>query len=98
MLWEWPWKRHTRQKIQVWEFPGGSLGSGSGVVTAVAPVAAVVWVRSPTLELPHAKGEAKKRKPKRENLDTDIHKGRSSEDIGRKYLQARETGLRRSQQ
>ena len=36
------------------------MGEGSGVVTAAAQVAAVVWVQSLVRELPHAVGVAKK--------------------------------------
>ena len=42
------------------EFPHGSAGLGSGIVTAVAWVAAVVWVQPQTQELPHANGVTKK--------------------------------------
>jgi len=42
------------------EFPNGSAGSGSGVVTAMARVTAVVWVRSLAWELTHAASAAEK--------------------------------------
>ena len=42
------------------EFPRGTVGYGSSVVTAVALVIAVVWVRSLAQELLHAMGAAKK--------------------------------------
>ena len=48
----------TRTLIR--EFPGGSAGSGSDIVTAVALVTALVWVRSLAQELLHAVGTAKK--------------------------------------
>ena len=41
------------------EFPGGSVGKGSGIITAVA------HVRSLAQELPHVTGTAKKRKEKK---------------------------------
>ena len=41
------------------EFSCDSMGKGSGIVTATAWVAAVVQVRSPPWELPHAMGMAK---------------------------------------
>ena len=44
------------------ESPGGSAGSGSGIVSAVALVAAVVRVQSLAWEHSHAVGVAKKRK------------------------------------
>ena len=47
------------------EFPGGPVGSESGVVTAVAQVTAVVQVPSLAQELPHVLGVAKKKKKKR---------------------------------
>ena len=40
---------------EVREFPGGSAGEGSRIVTAVA------WIRSLVLELPHARGVSKKK-------------------------------------
>ena len=43
------------------EFPGGSVGQGSGTVTAVARVASVAWVQSLARELPHATVTAKKK-------------------------------------
>ena len=42
------------------EFPGGSMDWGSGVVTAVAWIAAVVQVRTLAQELIHVAGIAKK--------------------------------------
>ena len=47
------------------EFPSDSVGWGYDVVIAVAWVAAVMWVRSLALELPHAMCPARK---KRERL------------------------------
>ena len=48
---------HTYLKNTVsLEFPCGSVGYGSGVVTVVAWVCSLVW------ELPHAVGVAKKKK------------------------------------
>ena len=44
---------------QTEEFPCGSVGQGSGVVTAVS------WVRSLAWELPHAVGAAKRGKKKK---------------------------------
>lgn len=38
------------------EFPGGSAHQGSGTITALAPVAAVAWVRFLAPELLHALG------------------------------------------
>ena len=49
-------------KSQKEEFPGASVGSGSGVVTAVAQVTAVAWVRSLAQEFPHGTVMAKKKK------------------------------------
>lgn len=43
------------------EFPSGSGGLGSGIITAVALVIAVVWVRSLAPELLYAVSVAKKR-------------------------------------
>ena len=40
------------------EFPGGSVGHRSGIVTALALVTAVAQVQSLTQELQHAVGEA----------------------------------------
>ena len=42
------------------EFPGGSVGYGAEVVTAVPLLAAMVWVKFLNQELPHAMGMAKK--------------------------------------
>ena len=44
------------------EFPGGIVSQGSGLVTAVAQVTAVAWVRSLALELPHAEGVEEEKK------------------------------------
>ena len=44
------------------EFPYGSSSKGSGVVTAVALVTAVVWIQSLVQELPHATSKKKKKK------------------------------------
>ena len=41
-----------------WEFPGGSVGKGPGIVTAVALVRAVAQVQPLAWELPHAAGAA----------------------------------------
>ena len=41
------------------EFPGGPVGEGLGVVTALAPVAAMAWVRPLAWELLHAANVAK---------------------------------------
>ena len=46
------------------KFPGGSVGGGSGIVTAVAQVTAVLRVPPLAQELPHAMGSAKKKKKK----------------------------------
>ena len=43
------------------EFPSGLVGQGSGVVSAVAQIDAVVWVKSLTQEFPHAAGPAEKK-------------------------------------
>ena len=58
------------------------MGQGSGCVTAVAQVAAVVWVLSLAQELPHALGTAppKGGKP-RIILDTVVREGFSEEVI-----------------
>ena len=40
------------------EFPGGSVGSGSGIVTAAAWVAAAAQVQSLVWKFPHAMGMA----------------------------------------
>ena len=50
------------------EFPGGAVGQGSGVVTTVAQVTAMVRVRSLARELLHAAGTARKKKKKRRKL------------------------------
>lgn len=45
------------------EFPGGAVGKGSGIVTAVALATAVVWFRSlaqVSIPGPHAGGWPKK--------------------------------------
>lgn len=44
------------------EFPNGSVGSGSGIVTAGPLVTAVGWVRSLPQEHPQAPGATKKKK------------------------------------
>ena len=44
------------------ELPGGPVGWGSGVVSAVARVAAVVWIHSLARELPPVMGAAKRKK------------------------------------
>lgn len=46
------WARHCfksllLKKINSWEFPGGSVGQGPGIVMAVALVTAMVQVWSP---------------------------------------------------
>lgn len=41
------------------EFPGGSVGYGSGIVTAVALAAAVAHIQSLAQEFLHATGAAK---------------------------------------
>ena len=43
------------------ELPSGTVGYGSGIVATVPHVAALAWVRSLALELPHAKGAAKRK-------------------------------------
>lgn len=48
------------QKSGDLEFPGGSVSSGSGVVTAVAGVSAVARVHFLAPQLPHVTGETKK--------------------------------------
>ena len=60
-----------------WEFPGGLVVKGSGIVAAVALVTAVMWFHPWVWELPHAVGTAKKKKkkvvsgsPAEENEDT----------------------------
>ena len=55
--------KHWLKKVG-WEFPGGAVDSGSGVVTAVVWITAVARVQSLTQELPHAVGIAKKRRKK----------------------------------
>lgn len=47
----------SRKSLSQMEFPGGSAGSKSGVVTWVNPVA---WVSSLAGDLPHTMGVAKK--------------------------------------
>ena len=44
---------------QILEFPGGSVGQGSGVVTTAAQVTAVAQVQLLARELPHAMGADK---------------------------------------
>ena len=46
------------------EIPCGSVGYGSGIVTAVVKVTTVPWVQAPALEFPHATSVAKKKKKK----------------------------------
>jgi len=64
------------------EFAYGSAGQGSGLVSAVAWVTAVVGIRSLAWELPHAHGcskeKKKKRKEKKENtkISTSPYKSR----------------------
>ena len=50
------------------EFSGGTVGYGSGMVTAASWVAAVAWVQSRAQELPGAAGTAKKKKKKKEKI------------------------------
>ena len=57
----------NRLILGILEFPGGSAGYGSGVVTAVAQVAGVVWVRSLAWEHSYAASTAKKKKRKERN-------------------------------
>ena len=47
-----------QRKYEEKEFPGGSVGYGPSIVTAVA------WVQSLAMELPHAVRMAKKKKTK----------------------------------
>ena len=51
-----------KKKKKKKEFFCGAASWGSSIVTAVAWVAAVAWVWSLTLELPHTMGAAKKEK------------------------------------
>ena len=44
------------------------MGSGSGIVTAVAQVAAVVWVQSLAQEFLYAVGTTKKKKKKKKKV------------------------------
>ena len=44
------------------DFPCGTMGQGSAIVTAAAQVTAMVWVRSPAWELLHASSVARKKK------------------------------------
>lgn len=44
------------------EFPGGTAGERSGIVTAGARAAVVVWVPSLAQELPYAKKKRRKKK------------------------------------
>ena len=48
------------RSIYALEFPGGLVGQGSSIVTAVAWVAAVAQVQSLALEIPHTMGMATK--------------------------------------
>ena len=50
--------------LNIWvkEFCGGIAGYGSGIVTAVAQIAAAAWVHTLAQEIPHAAGVAKKKK------------------------------------
>ena len=67
MLWVQPLKRQKKKKKKkIWklEFPYGTAGKGSGIVTARDQVAAVVWVRALAWELPYAMGAAKQEKKK----------------------------------
>ena len=52
-----PPKKNSRSP----EFPSGSVGQGSGIVTAVALVTSAAVFQSLAWELPHAAGEAKKK-------------------------------------
>ena len=49
-------KKRKRER-EIREFPGSLASEGSGVVTAVVLVTALMWVRSLAQELPHAKRE-----------------------------------------
>lgn len=49
-------------KYNALEFPCGTAGEGSSLVTAMAQAAAVAQVASLAQELLHAKGTAKKKK------------------------------------
>ena len=53
------------QEFPFMAFPCGSVGQGSGIVTAVALVPAVAWVRALAWELSRAMGVAKKKKKKK---------------------------------
>ena len=44
------------------EFPCGTMGEVSGIVTAAAQVVAVAWVQSLAGELPYVSGVAKRKK------------------------------------
>ena len=52
----WRIRRHFK------EFPGGSVGEGSSIVTAMAWVATVAWVLSWPQELLHVAGREKKKR------------------------------------
>ena len=54
------------------EFPGGSAGLGSAIVTVVARVTAVVWVPSLTWELSHAVGVAKTKPQSRQPKEPHV--------------------------
>ena len=50
------------------------MGSGSGVITAVAPVTVVAWIQSLAWELPHA--IAKRKKERKTDRQTERKKER----------------------
>ena len=62
----WDMERSPRSviKLRKLEFPGGSSGLGSSIVTVVVWVAAVVWVWFLAWELLHAERVAGKKKSK----------------------------------
>ena len=76
MPWVQPLKRQKKKKKKkIWklEFPYGTAGKGSGIVTARDQVAAVVWVRALAWELPYAMGAAKQEKKKILSLQGVLH-------------------------
>ena len=54
-----PKDKKKKKRVPREEFPCGAVGYRFGVVIAVAQVAAVAQILSPTQELPHAVGVTK---------------------------------------
>lgn len=59
---------NSKIKTKGMEFPGGSVGWGAGIVTAVSHVTAIARIRPMAWGLPHAK--AKKKNPTNKHTHT----------------------------